>query len=296
MKNTESQALQPSFVWMPQSDRYATILEFLVDRFPKISEDTWSSRLVAGKVLTEAGEILERESLYRSNCRISYYREVKAEREIPFAEAILFENEHILVVDKPHFLPVHPAGQYIRECLSHRLKLRTKNLQLTPVHRIDRLTAGLLLFCKNEKHRGAYQQMFSEGVVDKTYEAWGGLPLMKGDEWNIDNRLVAGEPWFRMAVQDGQLNSHSHIKLLHQKDCSALYELKPLTGKKHQLRVHMCEVAGGIMHDPFYPHLQDESEDDYSKPLQLLAKELTFIDPLSKDKMSFESTLTLQGY
>ena len=289
-----SQALEPSYVWLGENDKYETILEFLCARFPKISADSWSQRIIAQKVKFVDGEVVTLNSAYRANCRLAYFREVAVELEIPFVEKILFENEHILVVDKPHFLPVHPAGQYVRQNLVTRLKESQGNAQINPAHRLDRLTAGLVLCSKNSNERGLYQQLFSTCQIHKTYHAVSALPVLDGHEWDISSRIVEGQPWFRMREVESEANSFSYIKLLARAGELALYELQPKTGKKHQLRLHLSQVsAKGILYAPFYPQLSDEAPDDFQKPLQLLAKKLSFIDPITGEKMHFESELKL---
>ena len=151
----------PSSQWLPAGN-WKTVLEFLVDRYPGIPEQTWISRMSKGEVVAETGEQLIPESLYRAGACIFYYRELEQETPIPFSETIIYQDEHLLVVDKPHFLPVVPAGRFLRETLLVRLRLQGQPDSLVPIHRLDRETAGLVLFSRNPKTRGNYTALFRE--------------------------------------------------------------------------------------------------------------------------------------
>lgn len=280
-----------STVSMPDRKRpYPTLLAFLVGRFPKISETTWKERITHGKVLSEDGTPVSLASAYTPNQRLFYYREVSEEPTIPFQEQILYSGEHLIVVCKPHFLPVTPGGPYVSETLINRLKESTGNHFLSPINRIDRGTAGLVLISANKETRGLYQQLFMDGMVQKTYQA---VVAFSGDtcetEWLVENRIEEGEPWFRMQTCQGKVNTCSKIFLLKTKGSRALLQLTPVTGKKHQLRIHLSGLGMPIVGDRCYPTLLTEMVDDYDFPLQLLSKKVEFLDPISGVEMSFES-------
>lgn len=281
----------PATVTMPNMAKpYPSVLAFLTERFPKIERSCWERRIAEGKVLGEDGCPITGASEYAPQKRIFYFREVEQERIIPFPERILFQNEDLLVSCKPHFLPVTPGGPYVDECLLHRLRKSTGNDDLVPIHRIDRETAGIVLFSANKKTRILYGELFRTGRVEKTYHA---LSAVAGDPgpgaWLIENKIVPGEPWFRMKVAAGPANARSSIKLVEVKDAVARFILNPLTGKTHQLRVHMSGLGFGILNDRYYPELQPESADDFDNPLQLLAKSVRFLDPVTGKQMEFAS-------
>ena len=286
-------ATPPSTLWLPKESACPTILEFLCQRFDKIPRSTWEQRLSEGKVSIVDGETLQLDSPYIGDRRLQYFRELEHEPEVPFYETVLFEDANILVVDKPHFLTIHPVGQYIEQTLVHRLRKKFQNDEIAPAHRLDRLTAGLVLFTKNKAARSAYQKLFLHHDIQKTYHAIGTQPSNNQREWKVKNELVAGEPWFLMRVGEGLPNSESHIRIIAQQNELCKFELKPISGKKHQLRVHMCAIGSAILHDPLYPIFTGKGNDDYSKPLQLLAHQLEFIDPLSQDQQRFTSELKL---
>jgi tRNA pseudouridine32 synthase/23S rRNA pseudouridine746 synthase len=225
--------------------------------------------------------------------RIYYYRAVDVEARIPFEEAVLYQDDHLVVADKPHFLPVTPSGHYLQETLLVRLKKRLGIDTLIPIHRIDRETAGLVLFSTQPDERNAYQALFREHAVTKHYEAI--APWRQDLTWPITrkSRIVEDEPFFRQREVAGQPNSETHINMIEKNGDLARYALSPVTGKKHQLRVHMNALGLPILNDRMYPPVADTPDDDYSLPLQLLAKSIAFTDPVTGQGRHFQSQLTL---
>jgi tRNA pseudouridine32 synthase/23S rRNA pseudouridine746 synthase len=281
----------PSIVTMPKAVMpYPSILAFLSRRFPAIPRETWETRIEKGKVLDEQGHRITLDSPYTPLARIFYFREVCAEPLIPFSEIILYRDDHILVACKPHFLPVTPGGKYVDECLLNRLRRNTGIEDLAPLHRIDRETAGLVLFSVNKKSRGIYGTLFMNGLVEKTYQALSAcVPDQSEKSWNVENRIERSVPWFRMQATPGAVNARSAIHLTGIKGMQARFILHPHTGKTHQLRIHMSGLGFGILNDRYYPELQDEREDDFTAPLQLVAKKLHFTDPLTGREREFSS-------
>ena len=284
-----SKAPNPSYVTLPDCQPpYPSLLDFLDRRFAKVGRDIWEVRLKNGGVTDDSGTEITLNTPYRPNMRLRYYREVEREPHIPFQEEILFQNEHLLVTCKPHFLPVTPAGPYVNECLLYRLKIRTGISDLVPIHRIDRETAGIVMFSVNKDTRGVYHELFSSGKIHKRYEAVATLPNDSArQEWMLQTRIVRGEPWFRVKHAEGEINAVSRIHLVEKQGRYGYFHLEPLTGKQHQLRLHLSLLGSQILHDRYYPELQPKSGDDYTRPLQLLAKELRFIDPISQKPMHF---------
>lgn len=280
--------LRPSAVHLPTGN-WATVLDCLCAHFATIDRATWLDRFARGRVLDEQGAPLDVAHGYSAGLRIYYFREVPAETPIPFAENILHVDEHLLVVDKPHFLPVMPSGIYVEETLQARIVKRFGNPDLTPLHRIDRLTAGLVLFSVNPQTRAAYQMLFAERKIVKRYEALASPRPALDFPLRRSSRLVAGQPFFRMCEADGAANSETAFEVCERRDDYWRYALYPVTGRKHQLRVHMAAIGAPIFNDPWYPVLREQMPDDYGRPLQLLAQRLTFIDPLNGIERSFES-------
>ena len=294
MLPSDQPTLRPSTLHLPAGD-WTSVLDCLCGHFPAIPRDVWLQRMARGRVLDAQGEPIGADHPYRVGLRVHYFREVAAEPPIPFEEAILHLDEHILVADKPHFLSVMPAGAYVEQTLLARLVKRTCNADLVPLHRIDRHTAGLVLFSTNPQSRGRYQAMFRERAIDKRYEALAApLPNLQFPVVR-ETRFEAGEPFFRMREAPGVANTCTRIEVIEKRGEHWLYGLEPVTGKKHQLRVHMAALGAAILNDPFYPEVScaEGEPDDYSKALKLLARGLSFSDPLTGEPRSFESRLSL---
>jgi len=290
---------KPSYITLPRLPQpLPLLLDFLVQHFPRVGRANWQERMQTGKMADEQGTIIDESTPYRINARLSYYREVKAEPRIPFQEQILYEDDEILLADKPHFMPVTPSGTAVNECLLHRLVNRTGNRELVPVHRLDRDTAGLVLFSKNPATRHSYFALFREGRIDKQYEAVATLPTdTSRREWLIESRIEASGQWILRHNVAGEINARSQITMLEAGAEFARFSLSPLTGKTHQLRLHMGLIGSQILNDIFYPQLQPKAEcADYSRPLQLLAKRVSFTDPLSGIGHRFASARSLSAW
>ena len=287
---TASKVFLPQFSTTPNC-----LFEFLCDHFPHIHAEEWQQRFDDHLIFDMNGQILTTQSPYIENTHIYYYRFLQHEIHVPFQEKILFENDDLMVVDKPHFLTMSPTGQYVQETLLVRLKKNTNNPDLTPIHRLDRETAGVVLFSKRVGTRGAYQQLFAERQVNKTYHAIAPYQTDLNFPCSVRLRMEKGEPFYTMRVTEGLPNSHTDIELIEHDGLWAKYRLKPSTGKQHQLRVHLNWLNIPIQNDPFYPTVSHKNEADFSSPLQLLAKHIEFIDPILKQKLCFcsEQVLTL---
>lgn len=253
------------------------------------------ARFEKGEVLDESGAAVSANLPYAAGQRIHYFRSIEAEARIPFDEVVLFQDELIVVADKPHFLPVIPSGRYLQETLLVRLKRRLGLDSLSPIHRIDRETAGLVVFTVQPATRGRYQNLFLEKSIRKSYEAiapWRpelGLPL------NHRSRLEENpERFMQMREVEGEPNAETRIELLATRGKWARYGLNPITGRKHQLRAHCAALGIPIRNDQIYPVHLPENSDDFGQPLQLLAKAIAFADPISGEARSFASARALE--
>lgn len=272
-----------------------TFLDFLTHKFPAVERDQWLTRINSGDVVDEHGARITADTPHRPNSKLFYFRFVPGEPPIPFAENVLFQDDLIVVADKPHFLPVTPAGRYLQETLLVRLKRKLGIDTLAPMHRIDRDTAGLVLFSIQPHTRDAYQKLFRERRVEKTYDAiapW--LPSLTLPVI-YRSRLVESDAFMQMQAVDGDANALTAIELTEIAGHLARYQLRPLTGQKHQLRAHMAALGIPIVNDRIYPVLEPDAGacQDWSSPLKLLAKAITFIDPITGLERHFESRRTL---
>lgn len=285
--------LAASTVHLPPTCQ-GSVLEALCLLFPAIDAATWRGRFRRGRVLDAQGQPVSADVAARPGMRLHYYREVVAEPEVAGQAVVLHQDAHLLVVDKPAGLPVVPAGGYVRQTLLARLILLTGNPQLAPLHRLDRLTRGVMLFSTCPQSRAAYQALFRERRIDKRYEALA-PPL---PQWDFPlvrrSRIERGEPFFRMAEVAGGANSETRIEWLGQYADHWHYRLQPVTGRKHQLRLHMAGLGAPILHDPLYPQLREPAAVD-APMLALLARQLRFIDPLDGRERLFESAQRLRS-
>lgn len=282
----------PSCVGLPPGP-WHTMLDFFAERFPSISSTLWQQRMEQGLVIDERGAKVTPDRPYLAHQRAFYYRAVVAEPRIPFDETVIYQDEHLVVADKPHFLPVVPSGNYLNETLLLRLRQKLGLAALVPIHRIDRDTAGLVLFSVQPASRAAYSALFAERQVKKTYEAiapWRGelnFPMTR------KSRMVEAGHFMLQHEVSGEANSITHIDVLEVHGDLARYALSPVTGKRHQLRVHMAALGLPIVGDGLYPTLTPEGQVDYDRPLQLLARSIEFVDPVSGQRRHFESARRL---
>ena len=293
-----SEGVSASRVFLPADQAHPNLLQFFITQFPHIQASEWEQRFDQSLILDIEGQPLSASDPYQPNTHLMYFRRLAREPEIPFEEQILFQDEHILVADKPHFLPVTPSGLYLHQTLLNRLKKKTGIQTLSPIHRIDRDTAGLVIFSMNPDERAQYQNLFRDRTVKKIYEAIAPCSdeLISQLPMVYQSRLEESEHFLQMEEVEGEPNADTLIELIQIKQPWAKYRLTPGSGKKHQLRCHLNVLNVPIKHDQIYPILTpyQEYDLDVSKPLQLLAKEISFLDPITKKPRFFVSQKTLE--
>jgi len=304
--NLLRKGVSPSKVGIP-ANTHLSAIEFLVQRFPAIQREVWLQRFLEGGILNAGGINIGPNQSVLHETHLLYFRHVADEPTLPFKAQIIFQDEHLIVADKPHFMPVTPGGQYVQQSLLVQLKQDFNLPELSPIHRIDRETAGLVMFSVRAKDRNAYQQLFRLQQVQKTYEAIAGIP--ESSPLNLvfpityKSMMASDEQFFKMreltareCATTDQSNSETWIDCVERiSQALARYILKPVTGQRHQLRVHMNALGLPILGDRFYPHVkyQASEKDPLDQPLQLLAKTIAFLDPLTGTPRKFTSNLKL---
>jgi tRNA pseudouridine32 synthase / 23S rRNA pseudouridine746 synthase len=265
-------------------DEPVSVLEELAERFGARA----AAKVLAGEVFQSDGSPVDAATALPAQADVWLYRDLPDEIEVPFDVPVLHRDDDIVVVDKPHFLATMPRGGHVVQTALVRLRRTLELPELSPAHRLDRLTAGVLLFTVRPDVRGAYQTMFARGEVRKTYLARAavselGFPLL------VRSRIVKQRGVIQAYEEPGEPNAETYVEHLGD----GLYRLTPRTGRTHQLRVHMASLGLPIVGDPLYPNAVDVRPDDFSMPLQLLAQRLEFDDPLTGEHRVFESRRTL---
>ncbi len=269
------------------------MLDFLAERFAAQGRAEWARRMHEGKVLDGGGQPVDEHRPYRAQGRLYYYRDCAGEAANAVDAPILFRDDHLLVVDKPHRMPVVPSGGYLQQSLLVQLRRALGVDAIAPIHRIDRDTAGLVMFSLQPRTRDAYHALFRQRAVHKTYEAvaaWRSdlaLPLTR------HSRIGPGSHFLQQCEQAGEPNAQTQVQLLRHIGAQALYRLHPLTGRRHQLRVHMAALGLPIAGDGIYPALQPRDGGNPELPLQLLARAIAFTDPVDGRARQFTSQRTL---
>jgi tRNA pseudouridine32 synthase/23S rRNA pseudouridine746 synthase len=285
---------RPSRLYLPKFDSAPpTIFEYLLARFPHISAGVWRERVSRGRVTLSNGAPLEEQSPYRHGLTVFYQREVAAEPACAEEPQIVYRDDDILVVDKPHGIPVTPSGEHVERSLLILVQKMTGLPDLNPAHRLDRETAGLVLFTIKSDARAHYHRLFAEGCVDREYLAVAHVDSPRDrTRWHIENRIEPGAPWYRQRIVEGRANAVTEIELIDSEPgLFGRFRLLPKSGKKHQLRVHMASIGCPIVGDPFYPTITKKR--DVDPPLQLLAKRLAFLDSRAGALRSFTSARIL---
>ena len=293
MRAVNSEGVSGSRVFLPADQAHANLLAFFITQFPHIDAKEWEQRFADGQILDIEGLPQEAGDQYQPNTHLIYFRRLAREPDIPFVEKILFQDEHIVVADKPHFLPVTPSGLYLQQTLLNRLRKKTQIAALSPIHRIDRDTAGLVIFAVQPNERAQYQNLFRDRAVQKIYEAIAPYvpSLAERLPMTYQSRLEESAHFLQMHEVEGDSNADTYIEILDVKNPWARYRLTPGSGKKHQLRCQLNALGAPIKNDQIYPVLTpyQEYELDFSKPLQLLAQEIAFEDPITKETRYFRS-------
>ncbi|MFF5031875.1 RluA family pseudouridine synthase [Nocardia salmonicida] len=287
--------LDPARLRLPEDGQWATVRDHLVERLPRVDPARIDAMLVAGEIVDLEGPLAP-DAPFVPGGAVWFHRDLPVETAVPFDIGIVHRDDDILVIDKPHFLATIPRGQHILQTALVRLRNDLELPDLIPAHRLDRVTAGLLLFVVNPARRGAYQTMFHRKTVRKEYEAIAPYDPALELPRTVRSRIIKEKQVLAAYEVDGEPNAETEVELVEHRDGLGRYRLRPHTGRTHQLRIHMNGLGVPILGDDFYPVITDKSVDDYTRPLQLLAASLEFSDPVSGVPRRFETQRTLRAW
>jgi tRNA pseudouridine32 synthase/23S rRNA pseudouridine746 synthase len=243
-------------------------------------------KVLAGDVFDADGTALSADTEMTAGAHVYLYRDLPDEVPVPYPMPVLYRDDNIVAVDKPHFLATMPRGSHVAQTALVRLRRDLGLAELSPAHRLDRLTAGVLLFTARREVRGAYQSMFARGEVMKTYLAVSSVQPGLAAPQVISNRIVKQRGTLQARIEPGEPNAETRIEPLG----AGRYRLIPRTGRTHQLRLHMAAIGLPIDNDPLYPNVIDVEPGDFTAPLRLIAHRLEFSDPLTGDQRCFVSS------
>jgi tRNA pseudouridine32 synthase/23S rRNA pseudouridine746 synthase len=252
--------------------------------------DRAGAKVAAGEVVDAGGAVVDEATVLPAGASVYLYRDLPDEVPVPFEIAVLHRDADIVVVDKPHFLATMPRGRHVAQTALVRLRRELELPELSPAHRLDRLTAGVLLFTTRRELRGAYQTLFARGEVHKTYLAQAAVDPVCELPLVVRSRIIKRRGHLQAVCEPGAPNAETLIELAEP---DGLYRLTPRTGRTHQLRVHMASLGLPIIGDPLYPKIIDVAADDFSTPLQLLAQRIEFDDPITGSRREFVSRRAL---
>ncbi|MFD7946127.1 pseudouridine synthase [Streptomyces sp. NPDC059744] len=291
--------IDPVRVRLPEDpgEEWATVRDHLLARFTgAIGADRVDAMFADGRFVSIQGPVAPDEP-YTAGRFLWFHRDFAPEEPVPFPVGVVYRDAQLVIADKPHFLATTPRGRHITETAVARLRRELGLPSLQPAHRLDRLTAGLVLFVVRPEDRGAYQTLFRDKLVRKEYEAVAPYDPSIAFPRAVRSRIVKERGVIAAREESGEPNSESRIELLEHREGLGRYRLLPATGRTHQLRVHMNGLGLPLVHDPVYPVIEPEgAADDWTRPLQLLARVLEFTDPVTGGPRRFESGLRLSAW
>ncbi|MFI9806964.1 pseudouridine synthase [Streptomyces sp. NPDC052301] len=286
----QREGVDPVRVRLPVAGGWRTVREYLVERLSGAGAGVVEGMFDAGAVVGADGRAVAGDAPFEPGMFVWFHRELPAEVPVPFPVEVVYRDAHIVVADKPHFLATTPRGTHVVQTVLARLRHELGIPTLTAAHRLDRLTAGLVLFTVRPEERGAYQTLFRDRLVRKEYEAVAPYDPALALPRTVRSRIVKERGVQAAREVGGEPNAETYVELAEHRDGRGRYRLVPATGQTHQLRVHLSALGVPILGDPLYPEVTGPvPAGDFRRPLQLLARRLEFTDPVTGGEHAFVS-------
>ncbi|MDM8085286.1 pseudouridine synthase [Cellulomonas cellasea] len=273
-------------------DEWATMGQWLRHRLPEHVDVP--AMLAQQRFVDEAGRAVREDDPFAPHQFVWFHRDLRDEPEVTAPIHVVHRDERLVVVDKPAFLSSIPRGRHVMQSVVVRMRAELGLPDLSPLHRLDRVTSGLLMLATEPQWRGPYQSLFERRAVEKAY--WALAPLRPDLELPtvVRNHIHKERgAWQAQVAPGAPVNAETLIELESEVDGHGVYRLTPRTGRTHQLRLHLHGLGIPIVNDPLYPVVRDIPVDDFSSPLQLLAGELAFTDPVDGKPRRFRSVRRL---
>lgn len=289
--------VDPVRVRLPPGQAQGTVRGWLLARFPAAAAEL-EALFASGGIVDDAGRALAHSTPLVPGTSVWYHRALPDEPELPGDLPVLFEDEWLLAVDKPHGLPTTPRGGFVAQSALVKLRRARAEDRLSPLHRLDRGTAGVLLLSRDPATRGRFQTLFQDRAVDKEYEAVAphgpGLALPR----TVESRIVKDRTSLQAREVPGPVNARTAIDRAgppfeDAEGVWARYAVRPETGRTHQIRVHLAGLGIPVRHDPLYPQVRPAGAEDPARPLQLLARRIALVHPVTGEPLHLESRRVL---
>lgn len=285
-----------------QNSKLERLDKFLSTKYPMYSRHFFQNLIINKKIFVNGKSVKKSYPFLNENdCIEIHLDELKTQpstflpQKIPLN--IIYEDDHIIVINKPRGLVVHPAAGHYEGTLINALLYYFKDLLVAfpndkerpgIIHRLDKDTSGLLIVAKNIQAKNAFSKLFLLRQIQKEYLAICiNSPKVTCIKTNISRNSFNRK---EMIVSDKGKLAITNCNIVSSKNNLSLVQLYPLTGRTHQLRVHLKYIGCPILGDPIYGSSKKNAQYGLSQQL-LHAFSLEFLHPFTKEKLHLKSTL-----